>query len=49
MTSPELEKFNDAMGQILKADPAKVKAQMEAEKNQREEQRKNKRAEESSR
>jgi hypothetical protein len=35
------------MDKILKADPAKVKAQMEADKKEREEQRKAKRAEES--
>jgi hypothetical protein len=38
--NPELDKFNSAMDTILKADPAKVKAQMEAEKKEREEQRK---------
>jgi hypothetical protein len=38
--NPEFDKFNDAMRQILKADPAKVKAQMEAEKKERGEQRK---------
>lgn len=36
----EYDTFNSAMDTILKADPAKVKAQMEAEKKEREEQRK---------
>jgi hypothetical protein len=44
--SSEYEAFNSAMDSILKADPAKVKAQMEAEKKQREESRKAKKAEE---
>jgi hypothetical protein len=42
-TSREFQKFNAAMDTILKADPAKVKAEMEAEKHAREEQRKVKR------
>jgi hypothetical protein len=37
--SSELEEFNRAMGKILKADPAKVKAEMEAEKQARAEKR----------
>ncbi len=36
----EFKKFDAAMGAILKADPAKVKAEMKTEKRQREEQRK---------
>jgi hypothetical protein len=36
----EYDTFNSAMGKILRADPAKVKAQMEAEKKEREEKRK---------
>lgn len=36
----EFEEFNRAMGEILKADPAKVRARMEAERKEREEQRK---------
>jgi hypothetical protein len=39
-SNPEFDEFNSAMDTILKADPAKVKAQMEADKKQREEQRK---------
>jgi hypothetical protein len=38
--STEYETFSKAMDKTLKADPAKVKAQMEAEKKEREEQRK---------
>jgi len=38
----EFDAFNTAMDKILKADPAKVKAQMEAEKKEREEKRKEK-------
>jgi hypothetical protein len=33
--SSEYEDFDRAMGEILKADPAKVKEQMEAEKKER--------------
>jgi hypothetical protein len=36
----ELESFNKAMDTILKADPAKIRAQMEAEKKERKERRK---------
>jgi hypothetical protein len=36
----ELDTFNSAMDKILRADPKTVKAQMEAEKRQREELRK---------
>jgi len=36
----EFDEFNSAMDAILKADPAKVKAQMETDKREREEQRK---------
>jgi len=39
----EYEKFNDAMGSILKADPVKIRAQMEAEKKDREAKRAEKR------
>ncbi len=39
-TSREFQEFNSAMDTILKADPVKVKAEMEAEKREREEQRK---------
>ena len=39
-TSREFQEFNSAMDTILKADPAKVKAEMEADKQAREEQRK---------
>lgn len=38
--SPEYDNFNKAMDTILKADPAKVKAEMEADKRDRAEQRK---------
>jgi hypothetical protein len=41
-TSKEYENFSKAMDTILKADPAKVRAQMEAEKKQRKEQREEK-------
>lgn len=41
--NPEYEQFSNAMDAILRADPAKVKAQMEAEKKEREERRKAKR------
>jgi hypothetical protein len=41
MTS-EHDKFEAAMSKILKADPAKVKAQMEAEKQERAEKREQK-------
>jgi hypothetical protein len=40
MNKSESETFDAAMDAILKADPAKVKAQMDAEKKEREEQRK---------
>jgi hypothetical protein len=40
--SDEFETFNTAMDVILKADPAKVKAQMEEDKKRREEERKTK-------
>jgi hypothetical protein len=40
LSNPEYEQFNSAMDKILKADPARVKAQMEAEKKEREEKRK---------
>ena len=40
VANPELEKFNDAMDTILKADPKSVKNAMIAEKKKREEQRK---------
>ena len=43
-TSREFQEFNSAMDTILKADPAKVKAEMEADKEAREEARKAKRA-----
>ena len=46
-SNPEFDEFNSAMDTILKADPAKVKAQMEADKKEREEKRKAKKAEES--
>lgn len=36
----EFNKFNSAMDTILKADPAKVKAEMEEDKRLRDEQRK---------
>jgi hypothetical protein len=36
----EFEEFNRAMTTILRADPAKVKAEMEADKRERDEQRK---------
>jgi hypothetical protein len=36
----EFDEFNSAMDAILKADPAKVKAQIETDKREREEQRK---------
>ena len=39
-TSREFQQFNAAMGTILKADPAKVKAEMDADKVAREEARK---------
>jgi hypothetical protein len=39
-TSREFQEFNAAMDTILKADPAKVKAEMEADKEAREEARK---------
>ncbi len=39
-SNPEYDDFNKAMDAILKADPAKVKAQMDAEKVEREEKRK---------
>ena len=32
--NPEYEQFSNAMDAILRADPAKVKAQMEAEKKE---------------
>ena len=35
--SSKYEDFDRAMGEILKADPAKVQARMEAEKKEREE------------
>jgi uncharacterized protein (DUF362 family) len=38
--SNERKAFDDAIDTILKADPAKVKAEMEADKRQREEERK---------
>lgn len=38
--NPQFDEFNTAMDTILRADPAKVKAEMEADKLQREEQRK---------
>jgi hypothetical protein len=41
--SPEYDAFNAAMDTILKADPAKVKAEMEEDKRQREAARKAKR------
>jgi hypothetical protein len=43
----EYEKFNRAMDTILRADPAKVKAQMKAAKREREETRKARKAQES--
>ena len=42
--NPEFEKFDTAMSTILRADPAKVKEQMEADKRTRAEQRKAKKA-----
>jgi hypothetical protein len=42
--STEYERFNEAMATILKADPKAVKAAMEAEKKERAERRKAKRA-----
>lgn len=42
-TSREYQEFNSAMDTILKADPAKVKGEMEADKREREEHRKAKR------
>jgi hypothetical protein len=39
-SNPEFNAFNVAMDTILKADPAKVKAEMEADKMAREQQRK---------
>jgi hypothetical protein len=39
-SNSDFDLFNSAMDTILKADPAKVKAEMEAEKREREEQRK---------
>jgi hypothetical protein len=33
--SPEYENFEDAMRKVLRADPTQVKAQMEAEKQER--------------
>jgi hypothetical protein len=42
----EYNDFNSAMDTILKADPAKVKAQMEADKKAREKQRAARKAEE---
>jgi hypothetical protein len=42
--NPEFENFNVAMDKILKADPKAVKDAMEAEKQEREDQRKAKRA-----
>jgi hypothetical protein len=39
-TTAEYDKFNTAMDTILKADPVKIKAEMEADKREREEQRK---------
>jgi hypothetical protein len=39
-TSHEFQEFNSAMDAILKADPAKVKAEMDEEKRQRDEERK---------
>jgi len=42
-TTREFQEFNAAMDKILKADPVKVKAEMEADKIAREEQRKAKR------
>jgi hypothetical protein len=41
-SNPELMAFNAALDQILKADPAKVKAEMEADKLARDAQRKTK-------
>jgi hypothetical protein len=38
-TSREYQEFNVAMDTILKADPAKVKAEMDEEKRERDEQR----------
>ena len=40
MKRSEFDKFNAAMDKILRADPAKVKAEMEDDKRQREEARK---------
>jgi len=40
MAHTDYDKFNAAMDSILKADPAKVKAEMEEDKRQREEARK---------
>lgn len=39
-TSRQFQEFNAAMDTILKADPAKVKAEMDEDKRQREEARK---------
>jgi hypothetical protein len=39
-TNPEFDSFNRAMDTILKADPSKVKAEMEAEKQRRSDERK---------
>ena len=39
-TSREYQEFNASMDTILKADPAKVKAEMEEDRRQREEERK---------
>lgn len=39
-TNDEYDKFSTAMDTILKADPAKVKAEMEAEKRERAKERK---------
>ena len=44
MAKTEYENFNSAMDRILKADPAEVKAEMEAEKREREEKRKAKKS-----
>ena len=40
MTDDELERFNQAVGAVLKADPALVRAAMEQEKKKREAERK---------
>lgn len=45
-TSREFQKFDAAIDTILKADPAKVKAEMEEDKREREEQRKAKKEQE---